>query len=368
MKENPLYQKIIERVRQDILEGRLKPGDQLPSVWQSSTAWGCSTATVQHAYRELAQQGLVTSLPGQGTHVAAQLPASARSPAPMRRAALVHRAESFLLETLTNGYTPEEVEQGFRQALERWRVVEAQPSAQAPSENSLRFSGSHDLAVAWLAAYFDEIVPRASLQVRFTGSLGGLIALAEGSADLAGCHLLDAETGTYNIPFVRRLLPGLRVALVTLAERRLGLITAAGNPYNLRSLRQLTRPGLRFINRQSGSGTRVWLDSSMKLAGIVPSSILGYENEKQTHSEVARAIAEGEADAGLGLEESARSYGLDFTFLVRERYDLVFPAASLEKPAAKELVAWLASPQARLTFASLGSYETTSTGQVTWVG
>jgi len=223
------------------------------------------------------------------------------------------------------------------------------------------------LAVTWLAAHFPEIAPGYSLEVRFVGSLGGLIALAEGTADLAGCHLWDEESGTYNLPFVRRLLPGKRVALLTLAQRRLGLILPAGNAARVHRLQDLARPGLRFVNRQSGSGTRVWLDNALRQCGISPKSILGYDNEKMTHSEVALAIAEGQADAGLGLEASARAYGLDFVPLTQEPYDLVFLEAAFHQPAVQRLIAWLSSESARQTIARLGGYETHQTGRLQWV-
>ena len=135
----------------------------------------------------------------------------------------------------------------------------------------------------------------------------GLIALAEGKADLAGCHLWDAESDTYNIPFVHRLLPGKDVTIVTLAHRRQGLIVAPGNPHNIHDLADLTRPGIRFVNRQSGSGTRVWLDAMFSRQGIDPKKIDGYEDERMTHSDVARTVAEGSADVGLGLETAGQA-------------------------------------------------------------
>lgn len=363
MPETYLYQKIAESIRQDILSGELKPGDKLPPLRQMASRWGCTTGTVQRAYHELAQAGLVVSRAGQGTKVVEQLPSTDQSP--LRRATLIHRAEAFLLEVLTAGYTPAEVEEAVRQALERWRVIIQHPVA-AP-EHTLRYAGSHDLALAWLASRFPEIMPGHNLQVRFTGSLGGLIALADGTADLAGCHLWDEESDSYNAPFVRRLLPGLRVALLTLAHRRLGLIVPAGNPNNLKGLDDLLLPGLRFVNRQSGSGSRVWLDANLRLAGIDANQINGYQDEKMTHSEVADAVARGDADVGLGLEASARSYALDFVLLTRERYDLVIPQSTFESAPIQALVAWLESKVAKDSIQNLGGYDTGKIGQIEWV-
>jgi molybdate-binding protein/DNA-binding transcriptional regulator YhcF (GntR family) len=364
MDEPHLYRQISESIRQEILNGRWKAGDRLPSVRAMAEQWNCTIGTIQHAYRELARQGLVTSRAGQGTRVVERLPA--RDDTPMRRAMLIHRAESFLLEVLTGGYSLDEVEQAIRQAMDRWRTVERQEVPR--DEMTLRFSGSHDLALTWLASHFAEIAPGYSLQVHFSGSLGGLIALAEGKADLAGCHLWDEESGLYNIPFIRKLLPGKRMAAINLAGRRLGLILPAGNPGGIRGLADLARPGLRFTNRQSGSGTRVWLDIALRRLGIETGRIAGYKSEKMTHSAVAQAVAEGEADAGIGLEGAAISYGLDFVFLTHDRYDLVVAETVMETPPMTALAKWLQQPTTRQVIESLGGYDAGITGEIEWVG
>jgi molybdate-binding protein/DNA-binding transcriptional regulator YhcF (GntR family) len=363
MDESHLYQKIAESIRLGVLNGSLKPGDRLPSVRAMAARWDCTIGTVQHAYQELAQNGLVVSRAGQGTRIVEKSPR--QDDAPLRKANLVHRAEAFLLEVLTAGYTPNEVEGAVQMALDRWRTVTSEPNP--PSSKLLRFAGSHDLAVTWLATHFTEIAPDYNLQLNFNGSLGGLIALAEGKADLAGCHLWDQHSDDYNLPFVRRLLPGREAALITLAHRRLGLILPAGNPANVQSLLDLTRPELRFANRQSGAGTRVWLDSNLRRLDISASQIHGYEYEVMTHSDLARSIAEGRADLGLGLEASARAFGLDFCFQVSERYDLVIPAECFDHPGITALRAWLAGDPARSAIAKLAGYDTHQTGRIQWV-
>ncbi len=364
MEEPFLYRQVADAIRQKILRGELKPGDRLPSVRAMKAQWGCTVGTIQRAYQELARQGLVTSRAGQGTRVVDKLKLPAPDTSPLRRAALLHRAEAFLLEVLTAGYAPAEAEEAVRLALDRWRAVERQ--AAEPAGQSLRFVGSHDLVVAWLATHFGDIAPGYALHLSFAGSLGGLIALAEGKADLAGCHLWDEESDTYNLPFVRRLLPGKRTALVTVAYRRLGLMMAPGNPAGVRDLRDVARLGLRFVNRQSGSGTRVWLDAALRKLGIAAEEVRGYAAEVMTHSEVARAVAEGQADVGLGLEAAARVHGLDFAALTRERYDLAIPASEIEAPPVRALLAWLGSPAARTALASLAGYDLSEAGQVSW--
>lgn len=363
MDSSHLYQQIFESIRQDILSGSLKPGSRLPAIRKMTELWQCNTGTILRAYQELARQGLVVSHVGQGTKVVDLLPEQNQTP--LRRATLFNRTESFLLEIMTAGYSPDEVERSLRVALDRWRTVANEPAEASPAV--LRFVGSHDPAMALIAAHFHEFNQDFSLQLSFTGSLGGLIALAEKKADLAGCHLWDENTDTYNESYVRKLLPGQKVALLTLAHRRVGLIVAPGNPLGVSDLSDLVNSELRFINRQQGSGTRVWLDAQLLRAGIDPSRINGYSNEKMTHSEIARAISNDQADVGLGVETSALSFGLDFHLLNTERYDLIIPADNWEKETVQALNTWLNSSQAKQAINNLGGYSTTETGKVSWI-
>jgi putative molybdopterin biosynthesis protein len=285
--------------------------------------------------------------------------------APLRRAALANQTERFLLDMLAAGYQTGEVEQALRLALERWQAM-ADDHAPAPPQ-TLRFAGSHDPAVSVLAARFGQVAPGWTLEVRFSGSLGGLMALAQGEADMAGCHLWDQVSDSYNSAFVQHLLPGRSVALLTLAHRRLGLLTPAGNPQGIAGLADLTRAGLRFINRQRGSGTRVWLDAQLHAAGVDAAAIAGYEVEVATHSAVADAVAAGQAGVGLGIEAAALAQGLGFTALASERYDLAIPAAVWPQPAVRALAGWLGSDAAKAAIDALGGYDTAETGRVAWV-
>ncbi len=364
MDETPLYHRIAEAIRQDILNGNLKPGDRLPTIRNMTAKWNCTQGTIQRAYQELSRQGLITSRVGQGTNVIAGI--TTNKPAPLRRAALINRAEAFILEVLTAGYSPPEVEIAIRLAWDRWRVLE-QSSSPIPQQ-ILRFSGSHDLAMTWLAAHFPEINPGSNLQLTFSGSLGGLIALSEGQADIAGSHLWDSDSQTYNIPYIRRLFPGQQVVSINLAYRRLGWILPPGNPMQFQDFSQLVHPNINLINRQTGSGTRVWLDAQIRNRGLDPSRIRGYTNVVSTHTGVARAIAEGQANVGFGLEASARLYGLDFISLVREPYDLIILPHVFNSHPIQSLLSWLSSPGARQVIASLRGYEVEKTGQVEWIG
>lgn len=356
-----LYLDIVEAVRQQIFNGVLKPGNELPSIREMSAQWGCAPGTVQRAYRELTSLGLVSTQVGQGSRVTAHLEAQT----PLRRATLVNQIEAFMLDILAAGYSSREIDDATREVLDRWEARTGKP--EQVSIRVIRFVGSHDPIVSLIARRFSELRPDHSLAVTFAGSVGGLMALARNGADIAGCHLLDPDSGLYNSPYVRRLLPGRRVALLTLAQRRLGLIVPYGNPDHITGLADLLRDGLRFINRQEGAGTRAWLDNQLDQLGIKSGQIEGYQREVHTHLEIAGVIAEGNADVGLGVEAASLAYGLGFVLLTTERYDLVIPADVWSLPAIQALAHWLSSEEAKAAIAGVGGYDVTQTGNVEWV-
>ncbi len=368
MEDAFLYHQIAESIRNEILNGLYKPGDRLPSVRKLCEEWNCTPGTIQRAYAELAREGLLVSRAGRGTQVAGVVPqAKTQAQGTLRRANLVNRAEAFLLETLTAGYDLNEIHLAMDMAMDRWRSLSATQATQPA--NLLRFSGSHDMVVNALGnQFFGQMVEGVSLQLLYNGSLGGLIALAEGKADLAGCHLWDAESDTYNIPYIRRLFPGKEIIMVTLAHRRIGLIVAPGNPRGIHDLSDLARPGIRFVNRQPGSGTRVWLDEMLAGLHIDPKQIQGYADERITHSDVARAIADGTAEVGLGLETAAWAYGLDFLFLNQERYDLVMLSETAKNPALQKLIAWLNTEEGKRFVTQHQGYDNQDTGKVQVIG
>ena len=364
MEDTILYHQIADSIRKDILTGRYKPGDRLPSVRQLCESWNCTPGTIQRAYNELAREGLLVSRAGRGTQVAGIVPqAKVQGQETIRRANLVNRVEAMLLEALTSGYDLHEIQQAVDLAMDRWRTFSAEKAETRPE--AIRFTGSHDLIINELAhSIFGQVIPETVLQVTYTGSLGGLIALAEDKAELAGCHLWDVESGSYNLPFVQRLLPGKEITVITLAHRRQGLIVAPGNPHNIQNLKDLERPGIRFVNRQSGSGTRVWLDAMIASQGIDTKKIEGYNDERLTHSDVARTIAEGGADVGLGLETAGQAFQLDFVFLNRERYDLIMKSETARQPALQKFIEWLASEAGKQFVAQRPGYENQETGRI----
>ena len=224
--------------------------------------------------------------------------------------------------------------------------------------------GSHDVTIDLIASELRRTDPRLTLASSNVGSLGGLLALRRGEAHMAGTHLLDEETGEYNVSFVRRYVPDENVVLVTLVHREQGLIVPPGNPLSIESLDDLAREGVRFVNRQRGSGTRVLLDYLLGQRGIEPSEIGGYEREEFTHLAVAAAVAGGAADVGAGVLSAARALGMDFVPLSTERYDLAIPRRHYESPLVEPLLSLIRSDDFKRKVDALGGYDTASTGLV----
>lgn len=209
-----------------------------------------------------------------------------------------------------------------------------------------------------------RLVQLAHTSTQAVGSIAGLVALAQHQANVAGVHLLDAETGEYNIPFVKHLVPEDEIVLVNLAVRENGLLVAHGNPKDIRSVRSLGRKGVRFINRQRGAGTRLLLLSKLRAAHIDPHLLPDWERIALTHDAVAGAIAAGTADVGPGLRAVAAEWDLDFIPLGEERYDLAVSRAEFESLPFRELLSVLHSRTFLQQASDLQGYDLTRTGQV----
>jgi len=220
--------------------------------------------------------------------------------------------------------------------------------------------GSHDLTLDLMSQFLAEHDRRlASANV---GSQGGLIALRRGEAHLAGSHLLNPESGEYNISYIRQYMPNIPVKVVALVGREQGLMVGRGNPKGVKRLDDLTRPEVRFVNRQRGAGTRVLLDYHLNLMTITPERIVGYSQEEYTHLGVAAAIASGRADCGLGIAAAAQALDLDFIPLFQERYDLVIPKQFAESDLLGPLFELLADRRFREAVAQLKGYDVSVMG------
>ncbi len=223
-------------------------------------------------------------------------------------------------------------------------------------------TGSHDLILDLLASRLSEKPGNPSLASANVGSLGGLLAIRRGEAHIAGSHLLDEDTGEYSVSYIRRYIPRKQVALVSLAGRTQGLMTAPGNPLGIADLADLANPDIRFVNRQRGAGTRVLFDYKLRELGVSPESVSGYEREEYTHLGVAAAVQGGRADAGLGILPAARAMRLDFTPLFEEQYDLVIPVEFYESELLAPLLTMIRSPEFQREVEALGGYNVSEMG------
>lgn len=226
--------------------------------------------------------------------------------------------------------------------------------------------GSHDMALDVLANYLRKIYPQATLSSAHVGSFGGLTALKRRETHCAGTHLLDEETGTYNVSYIKKLMPDRNMVLVNLVYREQGLIVAKGNPLHINGLEDLAREGIKFVNRQRGAGTRVLLDYKLKQLAIEPEQIHGYQHEEYTHMAVASAVATGAADAGLGIRAAAKALDLGFIPVVEERYDLCIPAEYWDTPVIQRILHVMARPEFKTHVADLGGYDLRDCGKVMW--
>lgn len=229
-------------------------------------------------------------------------------------------------------------------------------------ERTIFAIGSHDISLDLMAQFLAAHHRRlASANV---GSLGGLVALRRGEAHLAGSHLLDPETGEYNLAYIRQYLPDVPVKLVGLVGRQQGLLVIEGNPKAIQSLEDIARPDVTFVNRQRGAGTRVLLDYHLGLLGISPEVVRGYAQEEYTHLAVAAAIASGRADCGLGIAAAAQALDLDFVPLFEEDYDLVIPATHYAGDLLAPLLDVLVDPGFCQSVAAMPGYDITRMGKL----
>lgn len=222
--------------------------------------------------------------------------------------------------------------------------------------------GSHDLALDLLGMYLRRRCG-AVLSCANVGSSAGVLAIRNGEAQLAGVHILDEATGVYNLPYVRRMLAGRRWRLVHLARREQGLLVQKGNPKKIAMVEDLFAPGVRFVNRQRGSGTRMLLDHLLKQKGLRPEALDGYAKETATHMAVAATVAADAADAGLGIRAAAVSLGLDFIPVDYEQYDLLV-ALPKDDPVWHALLAVLGDTTFRRQVEAMGGYDLAAAGEV----
>ncbi len=230
--------------------------------------------------------------------------------------------------------------------------------------NNIIITGSHDLILDILKNELQENFSDFKLVSFNVGSMGGLMALKQNRTHLATAHLLDPESGEYNFPYLKNMLPQKELIVVNLAYREQGIMVKKGNPKNIKELDDLTREDIKFINRQKGSGTRILLDYLLKKKAINPMDIKGYFQEEFTHLMVASAVATGIVDAGLGILSAAKAFNLDFIPVAKERYDIIIPKEWYTSLRIQKLLSIIRSEKFKKKVLSLGGYDLSQSGKV----
>jgi len=231
-------------------------------------------------------------------------------------------------------------------------------------KNRLIVTGSHDPLLDELAELLRTQYGDISMSSAHVGSMGGLISIRRGETHVAAIHLLDVKTGQYNTSFIKKMLPKTNVRLISCVKRTQGIIVKKGNPLGITGISDLIQNGLRYVNRQKGSGTRILFDYLCEKENIDSSKILGYDKQEFTHNGVATLIATGSADAGMGIYSAAKLHDMDFIEICREQYDLLIPDYSWELPMVQKLISVLGSEQFKKKLNALGGYQLDNPGVV----
>jgi len=253
-----------------------------------------------------------------------------------------------------------------KKLIDEWIINDAQKNIgilkeiKKPSTN-LIFHGSNDLLIEILGTFFRRMVPGGCFSISNVGSIGGLVSLRNGICHLTGVHLFDPDNRSDEL---EGLLEGMDVVFVRLAGRKQGLMVAPGNPLQIESLADLVKPGIRYVNRQIGSGTRILFDRKLEENKIKNSMVEGYKNEVFTHFDVAMEVFSGNADTGMGIYSAAHTFKLDFIPVADESYNFVIPKSNFFDKEIQALLKIIRSEEFKDKAKQLGGYDLTESGEI----
>ena len=230
-------------------------------------------------------------------------------------------------------------------------------------KNTVVVIGSHDPLLDELGDMLHVADNDLYMSSSHVGSMGGIMAIRRGEAHAAGCHLLDTATGEYNLAFIRKYFPKGGVRLIRCVGRQQGMMVAKGNPLNIQKFSDIAKEGIRYVNRQKGSGTRILTDYLCKQDNLDVASIYGYDREELTHTSVAAQIVSGSADAGMGIYSAAKLYDLDFIPICIEEYDLIVPDHAWNTPQVQRMIETMKSEEFKTKILALGGYTVENPGE-----
>lgn len=229
-------------------------------------------------------------------------------------------------------------------------------------KNQVVISGQ-DVVLDMLSKYIEKNTALTPLRL-YNGSLNSLISMYNGECDVVSVHLYDGDTGEYNLPYVRRIFVSHPFVLINLVCRTAGIYVKKGNPMNIKGWKDLARPHVKMVNREKGSGARVLLDEQLRINGISREAVNGYQDELTSHFAVASAVASGQADAAVGIENVAKMVDVDFIPLIKERYDLVLLKTKENMHLVKAIKEAVSSPEFRTQLEQLSGYDLSFTGKI----
>ena len=259
-----------------------------------------------------------------------------------------------------------------KRLIDEWIETHAKQGLEKARDKSARMGGallacgSNDPILDMLQTYMKKTYPEFLILSANTGSTEGLKALNSGYTDLAWSHLLDPKSGQYNIPFLPAYVPNVKAVVVNLFHRELGLIMAPKNPFSIKGFEDLSKKGVRLVNRQKGSGTRVLLDHHLKQLKIPPSKIEGYDKEVYTHFEVGLSILSKEADVGIATIAVAKLLGLPFIPIAKESFDMILEQKTFFHKGIQTFIEVLNSKEFRQRVEPIGAYDFKDSGKIVY--
>lgn len=240
--------------------------------------------------------------------------------------------------------------------------IEVNKGSKKKNKNQVLISGQ-DIVLDILSKYIETHTSLAPLRL-YNGSLNSLISMYNGECDVVSVHLYDGDTDEYNLSYVKRILISQPFILINLVCRNAGLYVQQGNPQNIKGWGDLANPHITLVNREKGSGARVLLDEQLRMNEISTDSLKGYERELTSHFSVASAVASGQADAGVGIENVAKMVNVDFIPQIKEQYDLVILKTKENQELLKVIKEAVYSTEYRSQLEQLNGYDLSLTGKI----
>lgn len=231
-------------------------------------------------------------------------------------------------------------------------------------KNTIVSIGSHDIILDLLGNMIQFKYPDTHLSSAHTGSMGGIMALKREETHIAPIHLLDETTGEYNDSYIKKYFPNEKMAIIKGVKREQGIMTAPGNPKEIKDLRDLTKENIVFVNRQKGAGTRILTDYLLKKQWVDMNQIIGYQREMTTHTSAAAAVESHSADAAVGVYSAAKHFGLHFISIGYEEYDFAIPEKYIQTEMIKRFIDCLTSKEFKDELNRLGGYRADQIGNI----